>query len=448
MTGRGVWHVRGRQSENRSGSGCRARRGARRAGGRGGKGGVGAGHGLGGCAGRAAGPPTPARTSRSRPGPAPSPWSGTVVPPRSWSARRTMRASSGSPATSRTTSSGSPASSPPGPATGGPRSCWSAPSAAARSSTTWSPRQARRRAASRASGRPRCSRSSSDPLPGVRRAFVIAGSDQRGTIYGAYDVSRQIGVSPWYCWDDVPPRHRDALYVLPGPAQPGHAGGEVPRLLHQRREPGARAPGRPAYFGPGKAPGFPGGFNADFYAKVFEVMLRLKANYLWPAVWGRAFAEDDPREPRAPPRAYGVVMGTSHEAPMMRGIEEWNRHAVAAVRDSEGNITTPGATPTAAPASGASAATPTRSRRTGATASAGWWTRTSRASSPSACAATATSSLPDGDGIDADAGHPRHRAADPAEETGERPRRRSRRSGPSTRRSSATGTRACARRTT
>ncbi|NUR87716.1 MAG: glycosyl hydrolase, partial [Nonomuraea sp.] len=55
-----------------------------------------------------------------------------------------------------------------------------------------------------------------NPLPGVRRAFVIAGSDQRGTIYGAYDVSKQIGVSPWYWWDDVPARHRDALYVLPG----------------------------------------------------------------------------------------------------------------------------------------------------------------------------------------------------------------------------------------
>ncbi len=55
-------------------------------------------------------------------------------------------------------------------------------------------------------------------------------------------------------------------------------------------------------------------------------MLRLKANYLWPAVWGRAFAEDDPAN-HATATAYGVMMGTSHEAPMMRGIEEWNRHA-------------------------------------------------------------------------------------------------------------------------
>ncbi|BCJ48760.1 hypothetical protein Asp14428_02350 [Actinoplanes sp. NBRC 14428] len=75
----------------------------------------------------------------------------------------------------------------------------------------------------------------------------------------------------------------------------------------------------------GQGPGYPNGLNAAYYAKVFETMLRLRANYLWPAVWGRAFAEDDPQN-HATASFYGVVMGTSHEAPMMRGIEEWNRH--------------------------------------------------------------------------------------------------------------------------
>jgi hypothetical protein len=97
-------------------------------------------------------------------------------------------------------------------------------------------------------------------------------------------------------------------------------------------------------FGEGLAPGFPGGFNSKFFSRVFEVMLRLKANYLWPAVWGRAFAEDDPAN-HATASLYGVVMGTSHEAPMMRGIEEWNRHAVPAVRDPQGTIVTPGHDP-------------------------------------------------------------------------------------------------------
>ncbi len=182
-----------------------------------------------------------------------------------------------------------------------------------------------------------------NPLPGVRRAFVIAGSDQRGTIYGAYDVSKQIGVSPWYWWDDVPPRHRDALYVLPGRHTQG-----TPKVKYRgffiNDENPALGTWAPRYFGPGLAEGYPGGFNKKFFAKVFEVMLRLKANYLWPAVWGRAFAEDDPENHKTATE-YGVVMGTSHEAPMMRGIEEWNRHAVAAQRDSAGNIVTPGHDP-------------------------------------------------------------------------------------------------------
>jgi hypothetical protein len=181
------------------------------------------------------------------------------------------------------------------------------------------------------------------PFPGIDRALVIAGSDQRGTIYGAYDVSRGIGVSPWYWWDDVTPQHRDALYVLPGRHTQGTPTVKYRGFFINDENPSLGGWG-PEYFGPGKAPGYPGGFNADLYAAIFELMLRLKANYLWPAVWGRAFAEDDPKN-HATATAYGVVMGTSHEAPMLRGIEEWNRHAVPAVRDADGTITTPGSDP-------------------------------------------------------------------------------------------------------
>ncbi|HEX4816579.1 MAG TPA: glycosyl hydrolase 115 family protein, partial [Nonomuraea sp.] len=162
-----------------------------------------------------------------------------------------------------------------------------------------------------------------NPMPGVRRAFVIAGSDQRGTIFGAYDVSKEIGVSPWHFWDDVPVRHRDALHVLPGRHTQG-----TPKVRYRGFFINDENPNlgtwAPRHFGPGLAPGHPGGFNSAFYARVFEVMLRLKANYLWPAVWGRAFALDDPANHEVAAE-YGVVMGTSHEAPMMRGIEEWNR---------------------------------------------------------------------------------------------------------------------------
>lgn len=182
-----------------------------------------------------------------------------------------------------------------------------------------------------------------NPLPGVRRAFVIAGSDQRGTIYGVYDVSRRVGVSPWHFWDDVPVPHSDALYALPGRHTQG-----TPKVKYRgffvNDENPATGTWAPGWFGPGKVPAYPGGLNAAYYAQVFETMLRLKANYLWPAVWGRAFAEDDPANHETAAR-YGVVIGTSHEAPMMRGIEEWNRHAKPAVRDANGTVVTPGSDP-------------------------------------------------------------------------------------------------------
>lgn len=173
--------------------------------------------------------------------------------------------------------------------------------------------------------------------------LVLTGSDQRGVIYGVYEISRRIGVSPWYWWADVPPRRAAELSVPGGRFSLG-----TPKVKYRgffiNDENPALGTWAPAYFGPGKAPGYPGGFTHEFFAKVFETMLRLRANYLWPAVWGRAFAEDDPLN-HATAKEYGVVMGTSHEAPMMRGIEEWNRHAVAAVRDAAGNIVTPGHDP-------------------------------------------------------------------------------------------------------
>jgi endo-1,4-beta-D-glucanase Y len=177
------------------------------------------------------------------------------------------------------------------------------------------------------------------PLPGVKRALVIAGSDQRGTIYGVYDLSAQIGVSPWYFWDDVPAKRKGSLYVLPGPHSQGAPAVKYRGFFINDENPqtGLWAP---KYFGPGLAPGCPGGLNHKYWAKVFEAALRLKANYIWPAVWKRAFAEDDP-ENHATAALYGIVMGTSHEAPMMRGIEEWKRHLIDTAKDAKGNYIKP-----------------------------------------------------------------------------------------------------------
>jgi hypothetical protein len=165
------------------------------------------------------------------------------------------------------------------------------------------------------------------PMPGVARALVVAGSDQRGTIYGAYEISRRIGVSPWYYFDDVPVPHHDALYVTADRYTLGTPAVKYRGVFINDENP-QLGPWAPKHFGPGLAPGYPGGFNSKFHARVFETMLRLRANYFWPAVWGRAFAEDDP-ENHAVATQYGIVMGTSHEAPMLRGIEEWNRHPTA-----------------------------------------------------------------------------------------------------------------------
>ena len=68
-----------------------------------------------------------------------------------------------------------------------------------------------------------------------------------------------------------------------------------------------------------------GGFNHRFYGHVFELLLRLRANFLWPAMWGNAFNDDDALNP-ALASEYGIVVGTSHHEPMMRAHDEWRRY--------------------------------------------------------------------------------------------------------------------------
>jgi hypothetical protein len=154
-----------------------------------------------------------------------------------------------------------------------------------------------------------------NPQPGVKQSLVIAGSDKRGTIYGIYELSQQLGVSPWYWWADVPAKKRPYAYVLAG------------RYISQ--EPKVKYRG---IFINDEAPCFSGwtrekfgGVNSKMYTHMFELLLRLRANYLWPAMWGKAFNEDDPENPRLADE-YGIVMGTSHHEPMMRAQKEWNTH--------------------------------------------------------------------------------------------------------------------------
>jgi hypothetical protein len=167
-----------------------------------------------------------------------------------------------------------------------------------------------------------------DPVPGVASALVIAGSDKRGTIYGVYDLSEQIGVSPWYWWDDVTPERKAALYVKPGTYRQGEPSVKYRGIFLNDEKPNLDFWVR-AKFGeqptPGGGQGTVAGFNHLFYTKLFEVLLRLKANYLWPAMWNNAFAEDDPDNARLADE-YGIVMGSSHQEPMMRAQKEWDWH--------------------------------------------------------------------------------------------------------------------------
>ena len=144
--------------------------------------------------------------------------------------------------------------------------------------------------------------------------LVVAGSDKRGTIYGIYTISEKIGVSPWYWWADVPVKHQDEVCWEDGRmVQPS------PKVKYR----GIFINDEWPSFGTWCEKHF-GGVNSKAYEKIFELLLRLKANYFWPAMWATAFNEDDPESPRLADEM-GIVMGTSHHEPMMRSHQEYLR---------------------------------------------------------------------------------------------------------------------------
>ena len=156
------------------------------------------------------------------------------------------------------------------------------------------------------------------PLPGVERALIIAGSDKRGTIYGIYELSEQLGVSPWYWWADVPPKKHAEAYVLPGRFASGEPVVRYRGIFLNDERPCLTSWTKEKF----------GGLNSKFYTKVFQLLLRLRANYLWPAMWDNAFNEDDLLNPKLADE-YGIVMGTSHHEPLDRSQQEWERHKLS-----------------------------------------------------------------------------------------------------------------------
>ena len=166
------------------------------------------------------------------------------------------------------------------------------------------------------------------PVPGVAEALVIVGSDKRGTIYGIYELSRAIGVSPWYWWADVPVVRRTAVSVAYGNYVQGPPAVKYRGIFLNDEAPCLSGWTTEKF----------GGMNRQFYARLFELMLRLRANYLWPAMWNNAFATDDPANPVLADD-YGIVMGSSHHEPMMRAHKEWTDHQ-AQIGNGEWNYVT------------------------------------------------------------------------------------------------------------
>ncbi len=147
--------------------------------------------------------------------------------------------------------------------------------------------------------------------------IVIAGSDRRGTIYGVYELSRQLGVSPWYWWADAPVAQHAEAYIRKGTYTDGEPAVEFRGLFLNDEAPCLTSWVKNTW---GTDYG-----DHRFYERVFELILRLKGNFLWPAMWGWAFYADDPENGKLADRM-GVIMGTSHHEPMARNHQEYARH--------------------------------------------------------------------------------------------------------------------------
>lgn len=164
-----------------------------------------------------------------------------------------------------------------------------------------------------------------DPLPGIKRALVIAGSDRRGTAFGIFGLSEAIGVSPWYWWGDVPTRRKSALHVGSGiHIQPS------PRVKYR----GIFLNDEDWGLQPWAAKTFEtelGNIGPKTYAAVFELMLRLHANVIWPAMHEFP-VETTPfylnQHNKVVADDYAIVISTSHHEPMLRNSHEYNEQTL------------------------------------------------------------------------------------------------------------------------
>ncbi len=155
-----------------------------------------------------------------------------------------------------------------------------------------------------------------NPCEGIDEALVIAGSDKRGTIYGIYELSQQMGVSPWYWWADVPIAKQKNVYIKPGSYTDNEPAVRYRGIFLNDEAPCLTSWVKHTYstkYG-----------DHRFYARVFELILRLRGNFMWPAMWSWSFYADDPENSKTANKM-GIIMGTSHHEPMARNHQEWAR---------------------------------------------------------------------------------------------------------------------------
>jgi hypothetical protein len=162
------------------------------------------------------------------------------------------------------------------------------------------------------------------PVPGIDRALVIVGSDRRGAAFGAYELSQAMGVSPWTWWADVKPRHRDTLLVASGTRRFGPPSVRY-RGIFINDEDWGLTPWAAQTFDPAW-----GNIGPKTYAEVFRLLLRLKANTLWPAMHKTSAPFNSAPENARLADEYAIVMGSSHGEPMLRNnVGEWKQDPAA-----------------------------------------------------------------------------------------------------------------------
>jgi len=163
----------------------------------------------------------------------------------------------------------------------------------------------------------------SDPLPGVKQGLVIVGSDRRGTAYGVYELSRLIGVSPWYWWADVTSPQRASLYVRQDRVRIGPPAVKYRGIFINDEMWGIR-PWAAGNFAPDEGMGL----GPKTHRKIFELLLRLRANYIWPAMHRGTKPFNYYAENKVVADDYAIVMGSSHIEPMLRNNmhgAEWDQ---------------------------------------------------------------------------------------------------------------------------